>query len=170
MQHIYERLVELLGKPRPRGSELLVRLIEDLGESPVVDCSHDRVWIYQLSQSGIQLFFDTKTGMFWSLTLEIATAQVRAGYVRAYDGDLPYGINRSDARDTVESKFPGGTLAVKDYRFDADLRPLVITFHFQAPDPDSPGVGEQQLTMVTAQYINPALRGLCQEDPSWFSG
>jgi hypothetical protein len=166
MQQPYQQLIELLGKPRPASAELLLRLIQDLEEKPVVDCTHDRIWLYDFPQCGISLVFDTNTGMFWSLSLYIATRQVKAGAIGPYEGNLPYGITRNDSRETVEVKLPGGTMAVKDYRTDVDLRPLVLTFHFQAPDPDAPGIGEERLIMASASYLATALRGLSWEAAS----
>lgn len=160
MQNLYEQLIDLLGKPRPLSGDLFSRFVQDLDERPVVDSIHERIWHYDFPKSGIGLHFDAKSGLFWSFSLFIAVPQVESGEVKSYRGNLPYGINRSDTEEVVEQKFRGGTMAVKDYRTDVDLRPLEITFHFSARDFDAPGMGERRMVMVTANYLSPALKDL----------
>ena len=152
MENLFERLSELVGKTRPDSARLLIHLIEDLGEQPVVDCIDDELCLYDFVGVGAKFFYYTEDGSFRMLQLCIATAQVKAGELQPYTGKLPFKISADDSRELVEKKLPGGTMSVKDYRYDTDLRPLVLTFHFNTPDPNSPGSGDERLTVVSVTY------------------
>jgi hypothetical protein len=149
-EHLYEQLVSLLGKPRAVHVDLLIQLVQDLGEKPEIQYLSEDHLCYDFEQSGICLYFDY--GIFYSVNLSILTARVRAGNMKPYPGNLPFGINFDDSEEEVSTKFPGGAMAVKDYRFDVDLRPLTVTFHFNTLDYQAPGVGERKLTMVSVVY------------------
>lgn len=142
---LYQRLIELLGVPRPASASIFIHLIEDLKEKPSIDCEHERIWFYDLRESGIKLTFDNMDGAFIQANLCIATPEVECGGIRPYRGSLPYGIALSDSKETVELKFPGSTMSVKDYRTDIDLRPLVVTISFD--------VSGEKMTLVSIDYI-----------------
>lgn len=146
MINAYERLVELLGAPRHRNADILIKIIDDLAEQPLVDCTHERKWFYDFHRSGVSLVFDCKVEIFEHLTLFISVDSNDES-IKAFSGELPYGITHNDSREEVEIKVPGGTMAVKDYRYDVDIRPLELTFHF---DP----TGKRLLT-VSVVYLEP---------------
>jgi len=148
---LYEQLIGLLGKPRTENVDLLIRLVQDLDDKPRIQYWSQKYWGYEFDKSGIYLDFDNELGIFNHMILRILTPGVRAG-MRPYAGNLPFGITIDDSAEQVEQKFRGGTMAVKDYRFDMDLRPLVVTFHFGTADLEAPGVGERKLTMVSMVY------------------
>jgi hypothetical protein len=150
-----EKLLDLLGKPRPTSAELLIQLIDDLGEKPKVDCTHDRLWSYDFPRSGVSLEFDTKLGMFIYLTLFVLVLSDENGELgsrRPYDGALPFGFTASDSYSEVEAKLPGGTMVVKDYRFAVDLRPLVVRTAFHPPGPP-----RAPLHFISVEYVGPAV-------------
>ena len=93
------------------------------------------------------------------------TPSVRAGWVKPYAGNLPFDINRDDSEEELARKFPGGMMAVKDYRFDLDLRPLIVTLHVGTLDFQSPGVGKRKLKMVSVKYEDP-MRPVCYQHTS----
>ncbi len=129
MPDLCDQLIELLGKPGSN-SVVLKRMIQDIGERPILHDTHPRLWFYDFPQSGISLDFDSKHEMFTALTLFITIVPDENGDLgpgRPYSGKLPYGINRSDTFEEVEAKLPGGATTVKDYRFHADLRPLWLS-------------------------------------------
>src|ERR1700733_746478 len=131
-----EQLLTLLGKPRPTSAQLLIQLIEDLGEQPMVDCTHDRLLSYEFARSGVSLECDTKLGMFIYLTIFVLVLPDENGEVgsrRLYNGSLPFGFTASDSFSDVEAKLPGATMVVKDYGFAVDLRPLVVRTSFHPP-------------------------------------
>ena len=78
---------------------------------------------------------------------------VRDGEQEPYRGSLPFGIMRDDSCDEAEAKCRGITMAVKDYRTNTNLRPLVVTCHFHGADFQQPGIGERKLTMVSVDFV-----------------
>ncbi len=130
----WAQLTEILGVTQLPNIDLLNELAQALGETPNIDFTHDRIWFYDFPKSGISFSFDSKLNTFTSLTIFVSfdsehKAEVGPGV--PYSGKLPFGIERSDSAETLEEKLPGGTRAVKDYRFDVDLRPFEVTFHLK---------------------------------------
>jgi hypothetical protein len=149
MPDLCDQLIELLGKPGIN-SDVLKRLTQDIGETPVHHDTHPRLWFYDFPQSGIILDFDSKHQMFTAVTLFISIVPDENGDLgpgRPYSGNLPFGINKSDTFEEVEAKLPGGATTVKDYRFHADLRPLIVQFHFK------PGRTESKMLFVSVDYL-----------------
>ena len=151
---VCDQLMEILGKPRPTNAELLIRLIDALEEKPELDSFNERHCDYWFRKSGIRLQFDNELGIFDQLFLELRTFDFED--CRPYGGKLPYGINRDDSADAVEAKLPGSTMQLKDYRFDKDLRPLVVRFEFLASDFNEPGFGEKRLRLVYVDWVDAA--------------
>ncbi len=106
--------------PRPASGDLLVSLVDRLHEKPSVD----DFGFYRFHMSGVLLHFDDDHGFFDQLILELRTG--RTEETKPFGGMLPFGISRDDTEETVEKKLPGCTMEIKDYRFDLDLRPLVV--------------------------------------------
>jgi hypothetical protein len=151
MTMLYEQLIDLLGKPRSVNERLFADLVRLLGNRPSFYAIKEHRF-YDFNEAGISLYFDDGYGIFTSVNLHIRTAGVREGSVNRYAGNLPFGITIDDSEQDVEAKLPGGMMAVKDYRFDVDLRPLIVTFSFGTPDFQSPGVGRREMTMVAVSY------------------
>ena len=151
-EHLYEQLEALLGKPHAENVDLLIRLIDDLGDRPNIQHLSKRTWSYYFERSGIELYFDTVYEFFNQMNLYIWTDSVTPGGNKPYAGNLPFQITADDSEEQVQKKLPGGCMEVKDYRFDNDLRPLVLTFHFGTADRQSPGVGERKMFMVSVLY------------------
>lgn len=144
MQDLYDRLVRLLGKPVSPAIDMLDMLSREFGETARTQQVGERWCFYDFIRLGFKLTFDKAGGMFTSFVLPISTPEVIHGGTEPYSGNLPYGITANDSRDHVESKIPGATMAVKDYRFDVDLRPLCLMFSF---DPSG-----TQLQMVSVHF------------------
>lgn len=151
MARLYEQLVNILGKVRPESGNLLAALARELDEKPKIECSDDNLWFYDFNEHGFKLYFLVEEGQFVMLHICIATAEVCEGDIKPFPGELPYGILRTDSRELVESKLPGSTMEVKDYRFDADLRPLTVTFHFRSKHFSDP-LSEELLSMVSVKF------------------
>lgn len=149
---VCDQLMALLGKPRAVNVGLLLGLIDRLEEKPIIECPFEKYWGYSLPKSGISLNFDNELGIFDSFSLELRTFDSED--FKPYVGRLPYGVSRDDSVAVVEAKLPGSTMEIKDYRFDADLRPLVVRFVFLAPDLNAPGLGERILSMVRVDYVD----------------
>jgi hypothetical protein len=149
---VCDQVIELLGKPRPINAQLLMNLIESLEEKPMLDYGFDRHWEYYFPRSGISLDYDNQLGIFDQLRLHLRTFDTEE--YRPFAGNLPYGIDRDDSAEAVEARLPGSTMLLKDYQFDADLRPLVVLFVFTAQDYCAPGAGVKHLTMVTIDYVD----------------
>lgn len=145
MQNLFETLVSLLGKSRSTSKDRLAKLTKELKDTPVIDSAHNEIWFYDFKKTGIKLTFDNLKGMFVHANLCLHTEEVKYGGIKAYEGDLPYGIVVTDNKDEVELKLPGATWSVKDYRFAKDLRPLEILFSFNS--------NGERITMISLDYI-----------------
>lgn len=152
MLDTYDRVTTLLGKSRNQTAQLLLKFIEDLDEKPHVDCNHERIWVYEFPLTGLVLDFDAKYGMFYCATFHISTGPTKSGTLQSYSGSLPFGISYDDSREEIERKLPGGTMEVKDYRFDVDLRPLIVTFHFGYHSPGAPEEWSEELALVSVRF------------------
>jgi hypothetical protein len=141
MTHFHQ-IIELLGQPP---STLALEILsEQFQETPIVGFDSSLSREYVLTNSGFSLRMNKKTGNFESVSFFFRTANVLEGFIKPYSGDLPSGILATDSSTEVEKKMPGGTMAVKDYRFDTDLRPLVYTFTFDSTD--------GQMTALLVEY------------------
>jgi len=151
---ICDQLLKLLGKPRATNGLLFMRLIQTLEERPILDYEADRHWEYYFPGAGISLQFDNKIGIFDRFSLFLRTFDTETN--RPFAGELPFGINRDDSVESVESKLPGSTMVLKDYRFDVDLRPLVVQVAFLPDCYGAPGRAEKHLRMLTVDYVDAA--------------
>ena len=145
-----EELIALLGKPRPTNAQLFMNLIQGIDEKPILDYFHHRYCDYDFLKSGIRLQFDTELGIFDRLRF-----QVHRGYSdehQSYAGRLPFEIGRNDSVEEVEAKIPGSTMQLKDYRFDLDLRPLVLNCVFS--EANEPVFPQRYLRWITVDYLH----------------
>ena len=142
MDHLYERIVNLLGKPAPYCHELFRELKKVLMEEPIIQSPNTPYSFYDFPQSGISLDFDGNKSMFISLTLFLQIDENESS--RPYCGNLPFGITKDDISAIVEKKLPGCTSSVKDYRYDRDLRPLTLQCHFKD--------GSDSLSFISVDY------------------
>lgn len=142
MECQFEQIVEILGKRPAEHTALLERLERNLCEHPVIDHLSDTFWVYDYPKAGLSFDFDLKREMFVAVTFFIAENLSEHG---TYSGNFPFEILRKDVREVVESKFPGCTTAVKDYRTAKDLRPLEFQFCY-----DSGGI---QLQLISVDYV-----------------
>lgn len=131
VSNISELLIDLVGRPRPSSGNLLMALIEEVGEKPKVSCDESRLWIYDFVDSGFELTFNSRVGVFIHLSIYVDVHSGRPTFKET----LPFGFSKGDTLVQIEKKLPGASLTVKDYRFVPDLRPLVVTAHFHPPGP-----------------------------------
>jgi hypothetical protein len=127
---MYERLVALLGKSPDQHLSMLSAIESELDEATIIKSRDNEYKFYDLPQSGITLDFSGQKNIFVAFTLFLDLGNDAPG--QCYRGNLPYGISRDDTKQILEARVPGITMAVKDYRYDLDLRPLIMQCHFAA--------------------------------------
>ena len=147
-------LIGLLGQPAPENGQIFMDIIDQINEKPVLAFDFPSISEYNFPLSGISISFDRDLRIFDCLVFELRCFE--GSDRKPFTGRLPYGIKRTDSEQQVEQEFPGSTMRLKDYRFDADLRPLAVQFVFQAAGHlDASFGGERTLALVVIDYADP---------------
>lgn len=134
---LFIRIVELLGKSRKDNPDLLLALIKKLGENPLIEDLENHKSAYDFRNSGMRLFFDINEGIILAFELYIAIPMNKnenENNFEPYSGNLTFGIQRIESRVSINEKIPGILHLSKNYGFDTDLRPFVITCFFYAEE------------------------------------
>jgi hypothetical protein len=102
MEHMYERLIEMLGKQQD--DPYFECFVQELGEKPQMLIDKKSMREYSFPRSGFYVSMDKRQDQIKSIFFHLSTAAVASGSIEAYSGNLPAGIGRHDDRLTVRKK------------------------------------------------------------------